>query len=133
LAKLKTKQFPLLYQNATKSSLGNLKLNEVKQSLCLLASLFIPYQTKEIFSSSYQKAICGYYLNFESFISLNKPSKSYYLPEKKEWGMIASQCKSWAKFDAIKNQLQESIREKQAILCWQKQDDSYASFFIVWW
>ena len=64
LDKLKTKQFPLLYHNCTKLKLHTIEINEVSQALCLLVSLFIPYQYKANFNPIYQKAIKGYYLNF---------------------------------------------------------------------
>ena len=133
LDKLKSKQFPLLYHNCTKSTLHTIETNEVSQALCLLVSLFIPYEYKPNFSSVYQKAIKGYYLNFETFMQLDNPEKTYYIPTKKEWGMESSENKIWTDFTTVEKQIQTSITEKQAVLCWEKHKDSYLSFFIVWW
>jgi hypoxanthine phosphoribosyltransferase len=33
----------------------------------------------------FMKAIKGYYVSREIFISLDHPSKTYYIPSKKEW------------------------------------------------
>lgn len=132
LEKLKTKQFPLLYHNCTKATLPTIAINEVSQALCLLVSLFIPYEYKANFSPVYQKAIKGYYLNLETFIKLDDPTKTYYIPTKKEWGMEPAENETWLGFSEIEKQICTSMQEKQAVLCWQKQNDSYLSFFIVW-
>lgn len=133
LDKLKTKQFPLLYHNCTKEQLNTITINEVSQALCLLVSLYIPYEYKANFNPTYQKAIKGYYVNFETFSNHDNPSKTYYIPTKKEWGMEPSENKNWSNFTTIEKQIQTSITEKQAVLCWEKYKDSYSSFFIVWW
>ncbi len=133
LAKLKTKQFPLLYHNCTKEKLNTIAINEVSQALCLLVSLFIPYEYKADFSPEYQNAIKGYYLNFETFIKLDNSEKTYYIPTKKEWGMEPAENKNWSGFNEIEKQISTSIQEKQAVLCWQKQNNFFLSFFIVWW
>ena len=133
LDKLKTKQFPLLYHNCTKLKLHTIEINEVSQALCLLVSLFIPYQYKANFNPIYQKAIKGYYLNFETFMQLDNLEKNYYIPTKKEWGMEPSENKIWTDFNSVVEQIKISIEEKQAVLSWEKHNDSYLSFFIVWW
>ncbi len=133
LDKLKTKQFPLLYHNCTKTIVNTIQINEISQALCLLVSLFIPYEYKANFNPTYQKAIKGYYLDLETFMQLDNPEKTYYIPSKKEWGMEPSKNKIWTKFSEIENQISSSMIEKQAVLCWQKHQDIYASFFIIWW
>ena len=133
LDKLKRKQFPLLYHSGTKSKFNTIEIDEVSQYLCLLASLFIPYEYKASFSPIYKKAIKGYYLDFDTFTSFDNTEKKYYIPSKKEWGMDPSENNSWTDFDGIKEQITTSIKEKQAPLCWQKYKNSYLTFFIIWW
>lgn len=133
LEKLKIKQFPLLYHSSTASKFNNITIDKVSQSLCLLVSLFVPYEFKIKLSPVYEKAIKGYYLDLAQFISLNNSEKSYYLPSKKEWGMDASENEIWTDFKAVENQINTSIKEKQALLCWQKYQGTYLTFFIVWW
>jgi hypothetical protein len=133
LDKLKTKQFPLLYHNCTKAALTTVTINEVSQALCLLVNLYIPYEYKPNFNSIYQKAIKGYYFNFETFIKLDNPTKTYYIPTKKEWGMEPDENEIWADFTTVEKQISNNMQEKQAVLCWQKNNDTYSSFFIVWW
>ena len=133
LEKLKSKQFPLLYHNSSKAEFDAIEINEVSQELCLLVSLFIPYEYKANINPIYENAIKGYYLNFETFTILDNSAKTYYLPSKKEWGLDPSENESWLEFKSIDEDLVICLNEKQAPLCWQKQGDSYLAFFIVWW
>lgn len=133
LEKLKRKQFPLLYHNISKSTFNTIEINEISQVLCLLASLFIPYEYKENISPNYNEAIKGYYLSFDKFISLDSSAKNYYMPSKKEWGMDPSENETWTDFKGVEKYIITSIKEKQAPLCWQKHNDTYLTFFIVWW
>ncbi len=131
--KLKSKQFPLLYQKPTKQKFPALQIDKISQALCLLVSLYIPYEFQEKFNAEYSKAIKGYYLDFEKFLSFNHTAKSYYLPQKKEWGIDPSENDNWSDFNEIKEQISKCVKEKQASLCWQKHHNTYLSFFIVWW
>ncbi len=133
LEKLKRKQFPLLHHDAAKSIFTTIEVGEVSQALCLLVSLFIPYNYKTSFSPSYQKAIKGFYLNFDTFKSLDTSEKTYYIPSKKEWGLEPSENDTWADFEDVEEFILTSLKEKQSPLCWQKHKDSYIAFFIVWW
>lgn len=133
LEKLKRKQFPLLYHRGVKSTLQDLEIDEVSQALCLLVSLFIPYEYKGSFSAAYEKAIQGYYLDLETCKSLDNPATTYYIPLKKEWGMDPSENDTWVNLGDIEQRLTERMQEKQAPLCWQKNGESYSQFFIVWW
>ena len=133
LEKLKQKQFPLLHHASAKSACSAIDLNNVLQALCLLASLYIPYGLKSNFSSAYEKAIKGYYLDFQTFSSLDKSEKLYGLPTKKEWGIDPSENEDWLSFSDVEKQIRVSLQEKQAPLIWQKHNDTYVSFFIVWW
>ncbi|UQD56911.1 DUF1853 family protein [Flavobacterium sp. K5-23] len=133
LDKLKTKQFPLLYHNCTASNFDTIDISCVTQALCLLVSLFVPYEFKTKLAPIYEKAIKGYYVNLDTFISLDNPEKLYCLPSKKEWGMDPSENEIWTDYEGVENQINTSINEKQAPLCWQKHNGTYLSFFIVWW
>jgi hypothetical protein len=50
----KKKQFPLLYHKLAKSKFTTVAIDEVSQALCLLVSLFIPYEYKATFSPIYE-------------------------------------------------------------------------------
>jgi len=133
LEKLKAKQFPLLYHNCTKSNLSKIDIDSISQALCMLVSLFIPYENKSQLHPTYDQAVKGYYLNLETFLRLHDPEKSYYLPSKKEWGMDASENQNWTDLKSVEDQIKTSLEEKKAPMCWQKHQGTYLSFFIVWW
>lgn len=133
LDKLKTKQFPLLHHPSAERPFKNIEIEKASQALCLLASLFIPYEFNGHLDSSYEKAIKGYYLNFARFIDLDNAEKVYSIPPKKEWGMEPSENEVWADFAGIEKCIRKSMEEKQALLCWQKFNGSFSAFFIVWW
>ena len=133
LQKIKNKQFPLLNHKATQSKLNSVNLNYTSQVLCLLTSLFIPYKYEGSFNPIIKKAIKGYYLSFDQFTSLDNTLKSYYLPLKKEWGMEPSENENWTIFNDIKSIIRIFIKERQAPLCWQKHENIYSAFFIIWW
>jgi uncharacterized protein len=133
LEKLKGKQFPLLYHESAKSEFIDIAIDKVDQALCLLVSLFIPYEYKARFSPIYENAIKGYYINFDTFTRLDNSAKTYHLPPKKEWGMDPSGNEMWTDFTNVEERISTSIKEKQAPLCWQKYQDAYMTFFIVWW
>jgi hypothetical protein len=133
LDKLNEKQFPLLHHKSAKAALKNLELNNASQELCLLVSLYLPYDYKEEVGESYKKAIKGCYLNFEAFSGLNNADKTYYLPPKKEWGMDPSENDNWTDYPSIESTITASLKEKMSPLCWQKQNGEFSEFFIVWW
>jgi hypothetical protein len=133
LDKLHKKQFPLLHLESAKSSLQNIAISKVTQACCFLVSLFVPYEREVNLSSAYEKAIRGYYLNVETFLSLDHSGKAYYIPSKREWGIAPSDNDIWTDFGGIEKDVVASTKEKRALLCWQKQKDSYSAFFIVWW
>jgi len=133
LDKLKRKQFPLLYHDSTKSLFPDIELDKVSQMLCLLVSLYIPYNFKGKLNPIYQKAIKGYYLNLDTFTSLNKEGKMYCLPSRKKWGIEPSENEEWIGFKEIENHVIASMEAKQTPLCWQKYKGEYSAFFISWW
>jgi hypothetical protein len=133
LEKLKRKQFPLLYHPQVKTKLDEIEINRVSQALCLLASLYVPYEFSADLSPAYAKAVKGHYLDWETFVRLDDSSQTYHLPPKKEWGMDPAQNESWAALEEVEEKAIKSLSESQARLCWQKDDGSYSEFFIVWW
>lgn len=133
LDKLKQKQFPLLYHECTKKALDTLPIKDIQQQLCLLASLYIPYNYKGEIVTDYQKAIKGYYISFNRLSSIQTTEKKYYIPAKKEWGIHPSENKIWLNYAELQEKIEASIKEKQAVLCWENDKGIYSELFIVWW
>ena len=124
---------PLLYDKCAESTFSDLIIGDVSQAICLFVSLYIPYEYKGDFSPIYKKAIQGYYLNLETFTALDHSSNEYHLPSKKEWGMEPCKNEIWTDFVGVEKDLHTIVHKQQSPLCWQKQNNSYAAFFIVWW
>lgn len=133
LDRLKENDFPLLYHDQTKSLLKDIEIDQVTQALCLFVSLYIPYEFKGNFSPIITNAIKGFYLNHKIFNNLDHSNKKYYLPIKTEWGMDPSANETWTSIEVMEELIDRNMKQKRAILCWQKNKDSYLSFFIVWW
>lgn len=133
LEKLKRNQFPLLYHPCTQSQLPGIDLGKASQALCLLVSLFVPYDFEASLHPAFQKVVKGHYLSFEAFSSLDHSAKSYHIPAKKEWGMPPAENETWTDFKGVEKAILKSIRERQAPLCWQRHGDTHSVFFIVWW
>ena len=137
LSKLKGKQFPLLHDSAASSHiqniLGHVDMQHVSQALCLLASLYVPFGYEASFGESERKAIKGFYLGIEKAKSIDSPLKTYYLPTKKEWGMEPAEHSLWNTFEDIEPTITERLSERRAVMVWQKEQDAYSSFFVVWW
>jgi len=133
IEKFTSKQFPLLYDDCTQSLFPDIDIEKVTQKLSLLASLFIPYESKVNLSPDYEQAVKGYYLNFETFIKLDHSENLYFLPSKKEWGIDPAENENWLPFEQIEQEIKNRILEKQSPLCWQKNNNEYSAFFIVWW
>lgn len=133
LAKLKNKQFPLLQSESAQKALVGVDVHKTSQAVCFLASLFVPYNFRSRLDPAYEKAIVGHHLDFNTFQKLNKPTKEYYIPSKKEWGIDPAENSFWQNFEQVQQHIQQCLFEKQAPLCWQKDGDKYSVFFIVWW
>ena len=133
LAKLQQKQLPLLYHETTQTALPNLNLENITQKVCVLTYLYLPYAEKVDLDANYQKAVAGYYMNFEIFRQLDNPAKAYYIPPKKAWGINPADNENWLRFEDVKEKITQNLSEKRALLCWQKHQNTFQTFFIVWW
>ncbi len=133
LDKLKNKQFPLLHHPGVESILRPLQIENISQALCLLVSLFIPYNYKGSFGANFENGIKGYYLNYETFKSIHEPEKNYYIPAKWEWGMEPSSNENWITLGGLEKHFEQYIQEQKALLCWQRFKGHFSSFFIVGW
>lgn len=133
LDKLKSKQFPLLYNKSTAERLKGIEVDKLNQALCFLVSLYIPYEFKASLSPEFQGGLKGYYLDKQTFDQLNTKEKLYCLPPKTEWGMDPSHNKEWKGYDELNQVITTILDGGQAVLCWQKLKEEYLEFFIVWW
>jgi len=133
LHKLNTRQFPLLNHPVTKAKLPELDLENVKQALCFLINLYIPYEYKESLNPVYEKAIKGYYLTLDQFKARHRPENLYYIPTKLEWGMDPQECEDWKQMGGVEAAIEQGVVEEQSLLCWKKDGEWYEEFFVSFW
>lgn len=133
LHKLKQKQFPLLYHEATALKLPTIPIEKITQKLCILTHLYIPYQQKVDLNEAYQKAVKGYYVDFHTFINIHEDENVYYLPTKKDWGIKPSENKIWMDYEETQQEIKRQLQHKHTPLCWKRNQNSYAHFFVIWW
>jgi hypothetical protein len=133
LEKLRKKQFPLLFHPKAAEMFERVDLENMDQALCLMVNLYIPYEFSEEFTPEFQPGIKGYYINVKTFVSLDDPSKQYHLPTKNRWGLDPKANQEWSPFAEVKDTMRFHLEHEQSVLVWQKKDEVYSSFFVVWW
>ena len=133
--KLALKQFPLLYKPKTAEVLKELNINDIKQELCFMSSLFVPFTfLNQTFSKINNAAICGYWISLKGFSKFQELENRYYLPDKHEWGVTPNNNSEWYSFSEIELKVNESISRNFSPLCWIKTSELvFEQCFIVWW
>jgi len=133
LEKLRLKQFPLLKSSLFQEQFNDLDASKIQQKLCLLVSLYIPYEYKQDLGSEYKTAVKGYYMHWNQFKNLDHASVQYYIPNKKEWGIDPSENRIWLNIEEVQGQINQHILEKRSPMVWLKQEAHYEAFFVTWW
>lgn len=137
IEKLKQRQFPILFKPETKQELASLdlKAEELLQSVCFKASLFIPKGLAYTHSNQLnEKCISGYWLHFEEFSSEEFSGYNYYIPDKQDWPVQPEFAEKWFSFTAIKKEILFQHQKKRSPLVWIKKNSrEFEKMFIVWW
>jgi len=119
--KLSSKQFPLLYMPKTANVLHDLDIKAVRQKLCFMASLFVPYSLmNNSIPEVNNSAIVGYWLSFNDFGNRAVISSQYYLPKKQEWGIGPQNNTEWYSFYEIRLLIIDSVNRGFSPLIWIK-------------
>ena len=133
--KLKSKQFPLLYKPITADVLNDFDSHNMRQQLCFMASLFVPFSMLDKSIPTINNlAIVGYWLTLIDFKITAKAANKYYLPKKHEWGIAPHHNSEWYSYSKIRILINESLERQFSPLVWIKTSDlRYEQCFIVWW
>lgn len=135
LDKLKHKQFPLLYNTATKSYLDthHLDAKHIEQRVCFKAQLFMPYGADEMDVSPINSdCIYGFHLSFKG-IDILKGFKIY-IPEKLDWLITPHEDVYWLDYDIAYTEISRFIETKRSPLIWVKYpNDQLKKCFITFW
>lgn len=137
VAKLKHKQFPLLYQSETIKALQKLDISTdtIKQKVSFFGQLFIPlsFQNK-ILPNINNDCISGFWIYRHDFNSEKYQNYQYYIPSKKDWVTNPKDQTIWHSYNTILESIEVQLSKKKSPLLWIKSnEDSYAKCFIVWW
>lgn len=133
--KLRLKQFPLLFKPITSEILSDVDIFEMKQELCFMASLFVPFSlTNSHLPHVNNEAIVGYWLALDEFNAIIDSSWKYCLPQKSEWGIEPRNNEEWFDYYRIKDEVLASLKRNFSPLVWIKKDEViHEQCFIVWW
>ncbi|WP_062058810.1 DUF1853 family protein [Aquimarina longa] len=137
VAKLKTKQLPLLYKSETSHILESLHTHptHINQQVCYLGALFVPLSLKnKNIPFLNNQCIIGFWIKSKEFTKERYSAYSFNIPLKKDWIVNPKYCTTWFSFEEIIVHAYKSLAKKKSPLLWMKSNgDSYERFFIVWW
>lgn len=137
LAKLKDKQFPLLYKDETQEYLDGLDINTIEQRICLKGNIFVPLhllgKNIPIINSS---CVRGFYISREEFVIQERYKKfEYFLPSRDDWVSDCSTNNTWINFDNAIEEIDLLLNREKSPLIWlkNKKENITQSFFVTWW
>ena len=137
LNRLKTRQFPLLYNPATQNLLQELNVSakEINQKLCFKANLFLPMELqKRHFNRINPEAIQGFWIKAMHFTAKRFGKGQFFSPKKPDWPIHPKHNEQWIGFEEILEQVNSMLKKEQSPLMWMKDGDgNLFRFFIVWW
>lgn len=137
LDRLHKRQFPLLFQDATKEFLSTLNVDadHVTQKMCFKASVFLPKHFKTFsFEKLNPETVAGSWIRASEFTFEAYGKNSFFTPKKKYWPVLPERNKTWFSFEDIREQIQPLLENKFAPLLWMKTPEgNHERMFVVWW
>lgn len=135
LGKLRSKQFPLLYNVLTKPYLEsyNLNLKNIEQKICFKAQLFLPHQSMHIDVSPLNSdCVAGFYIPFRELQLLSK--LEFFIPTKLDWLVTPHHNVDWINYSSALKIIEADISNKRSPLVWTKRNDGeLRKCFVVFW
>ncbi|REE25962.1 hypothetical protein DFQ09_102554 [Winogradskyella pacifica] len=135
LEKLRSKQFPLLFNDVTSIQLKDFNINtaDVSQKLCFKAQLFLPYKNSDIAIEPLNKAcVSGFYISFSEISTFN--TLQFYIPQKLDWLVGCHNDVPWQDYETAKIKIQEDVEAKRSPLVWLKYNETkLVKCFITFW
>ncbi len=135
IAKLKSKQLPILFHKETIRILEkiNIDVAEIIQLVYFKAQLFVPYLRKpSLLPEINNDCIKGFYIKkneLDQFIG-----HTFYIPSKKQWIIDVHNNVDWIKFNDFLPELTKLLDNEKSPLCWFKDSKgNIEKVFVVWW
>lgn len=135
--KIKSRQFPLLYEPETCKFLHDRGLNptSIVQKVCFKANLFVPLKhLNKKFEIINKECITGYWLHLEEFSSGIYSSFSFFAPRKQDWPVNPKYNEDWISYSEILKEIKTLFESRRSPLIWMKRNETcFERFFVVWW
>lgn len=135
LAKLKTKQMPLLYHPKSNEILSDLGYNSemFDQKVHFKAQLFIPLGLNErIITEVNKSCILGFYITPDK-LQLFKEN-DFFIPSKLDWLIEPHHDVIWLSYKESKSIIELELNKSRSPLCWMNDfKGNITKFFVVCW
>ena len=133
LEKIRTKQFPLLFKEETKTHLDQIDFESINQQTCFKAQLFIPLSSQNTSIEPLNNdCIVGTYFNYDKIDSFKECR--FYIPSKLEWLCIPNENVKWLNYADAKPIIKLFIDRHRSPLCWlYSPKNKISKHFITWW
>lgn len=135
LAKLRSKQLPLLHHKSTRPYLKNLRLDPevIEQKLCFKAQLFLPYDQRKIDIRPLNRdCVAGFYLSLQRLSHFS--SALFHLPTKLDWLITAHERVDWLDYPSALEKISASIQAQRSPMLWIKDSAGRIDkCFVVFW
>lgn len=137
MARLRERQFPILFQEETQQLLADLSIapGNVIQKVCFKAWFFLPADfPADKIPKEAEGAIGGFYIKFADFTFSRFGRCLFFSPRKPNWPIRVKENHNWVDFDQISKLVLSMHTRRQSPLIWMKTPEKkYYRFFITWW
>ena len=135
IAKLKTKQLPILQHKKTREILNKLELDVdlFQQKVYFKAQLFVPFKLlNKTFETVNNLCVNGYYLSFSEVKKLT--TNLFYIPIKLDWLIEPHKEVKWLAYKDFLALISFELEKLKSPLCWIKSNEGkMQKVFIVYW
>jgi len=135
LAKLKTKQMPLLSHPKTNEILNDFGYNSevFDQKVHFKAQLFLPLgQSEQIIHEVNTACICGFYITRQELASFKQ--NEFFLPAKLDWLNDPHSDVLWLSHSQCLAVIEIELNQFRSPLCWMKDSKGkMTKLFVVFW
>lgn len=136
ISRLQKRQFPLLFNEATRQLLNSLEVEPeaVVQKMCFKAAVFLPRHRKMSFSEINNETLAGYWIKARDFTEEIYGKELFYSPAKKYWPVNPEQNQTWISYSEVRSQVGLLLKQQLSLLLWMKtRTGAIEKFFVVWW
>ena len=134
--KLQEHQFPLLFDNRTRTVLRTLNIDPTacKQTLLFQNFSFLPMGHKGEQDNVNTTNQAGVWLTETIFNSLSFDRELFFLPKKTNWLIDPIYNREWHTFDSVKSSVLDHLEKKNSPMLWVLYPNGQTErWFVVWW